>query len=118
MGTVVLLELGASLVKHMSQETSLLSITLHILPWALVILGAVALVVGLSWRSLTDSDTANGVLVGLGVLFVALGFAVSCARPMPQKRAEAAGKEQEAQPVKNMGSGAEFNQVRLPLVAM
>lgn len=105
-------------MEHMSQKTTLLSITLHVLPWALVILGAVALVVGLSWRSLTDSDTANGALVGFGVLFVALGFAISCARPMSEKRTDEASKEQEAQPVKNMGSGAEFNQVRLPLVAM
>jgi len=102
----------------MSQKTTLLSITCNVLPWVLVILGAVALVIGLTWRSLTDSDTANGVLVGVGVLLVALGFAISCARPMPEERAEEAAKEQEAQPVKNMGSGAEFNQVRLPLVAM
>ncbi len=102
----------------MSQGTTLLSIALHVLPWLLVILGAVSLVVGLTWRSLTDSDTANGVLVGVGVLLVALGFAISCARPMDEKRVDDATKEQEAQPVKNMGSGAEFNQVRLPLVAV
>lgn len=81
-------------------------------------LGAASLVVGLTWRSLTDSDTANGALVGIGVLFIALGFAISCARPMPQKRTEEAAEEREAQPVKNMGSGAEFNMVRLPLVAV
>ena len=102
----------------MTQKTTPLSVTLRVLPWVLVILGAVALVVGLTWRSLTDSDTANGALVGAGVLFVALGFAISCARPMPKERTEETPKEQEAQPVKNMGSGAEFNQVRLPLVAM
>ncbi len=117
MGTVTPLELGG-LVKHMSQETTLLAIALRVLPWALVFLGAVALVIGLTWRSLTDSDTANGALVGAGVLFVALGFAVSCARAMPEKQTEEADKEQEAQPVKNMGSGAEFNQVRLPLVGI
>ena len=37
---------------------------------------------------------------------------------MPQKRTEEAAEEREAQPVKNMGSGAEFNMVRLPLVAV
>lgn len=84
----------------------------------MVFFGAAFLVIGLTWRSLTDSDTANGALVGIGVLFIALGFAISCARPMPQKRTEEAAEEQEAQPVKNMGSGAEFNRVRLPLVAM
>lgn len=102
----------------MSHETTLLSITLRVLPWALVFLGAASLVVGLTWRSLTDSDTANGALVGIGVLSIALGFAISCARPMPQKRTEEAAEEREAQPVKNMGSGAEFNMVRLPLVAV
>jgi hypothetical protein len=102
----------------MSQETTLLSIACNVLPWLLVFLGAVVLVIGLTWRSLTDSDTANGALVGAGVLCVALGFAISCARPMPEKQTEETAKEQEAQPVKNMGSGAEFNQVRLPLVAM
>ena len=117
MGTVVPLELGA-LVKPMSQGTTLLSTTLHVLTWVLVFLGAALLVIGLTWRSLTDSDAANGALVGIGVLFVALGFAISCARPMPPKRAEEAAEEKGAQPVKNMGSGAEFNQVRLPLVAM
>ena len=103
----------------MSQSTAtLLSVTLHILPWLCILVGAALLFVGLTWRSITDSDTANGAFVGAGVVLVALGFAFGCATGMPEKRTDKTAEAQEAQPVKNMGSGAEFNQVRLPLVAM
>lgn len=95
----------------------MLSITLRILPWVLVLLGATLFFIGLTWRSLTDSDTANGPLVGIGIVLVALGLAISCATDIPkeQQRDDSASNK-DAQPVKNMGSGAEFNQVRLPFV--
>ena len=101
----------------MSQGITLLSVTLRILPWVCVLVGATLFFVGLSWRSLTDSDTANGPFVGIGIVLVALGLAVSCATDMPkEQQPDDATNDQDAQPVKNMGSGAEFNQVRLPFV--
>jgi len=94
-----------------------LSATLHALPWLCVLLGATLFFVGLSWRSFTDYDTANGLFVGVGIFLVALGLAVSCVTDMPkEQQSDDATKEDGAQPVKNMGSGAEFNQVRLPFM--
>jgi len=83
-----------------------------------VLLGATLFFVGLSWRSLTDSNTANGPFVGIGIVLVALGLAVSCATDMPKEQQPDDATEKDAQPVKNMGSGAEFNQVRLPFVTV
>ena len=101
----------------MSKERTALSITLRILPWVCVLLGAALFFVGLSWRSITDSDTAYGLFVGVGVVLVALGLAVSCATDMPkEQQSDGSTEEGGAQPVKNMGSGAEFNQVRLPFM--
>jgi MFS superfamily sulfate permease-like transporter len=84
---------------------------LRVLPWAFVILGVLLLVIGLMWRHITDDHEANAALIIPGVVLVAVAFATSCVREMPTEDDDDAPKQDDGQPVKNMGSGAEFNKV-------
>ena len=84
---------------------------LRVLPWALVILGVLLLVLGLMWRHITDDHENNGVLIIAGIVLIAGAFASSCIREMPPTDDDDAPKQEDNQPVKNMGSGAEFNKV-------
>ena len=60
-------------------KTPPLTCALRVLPWVFVPVGALLLVVGLSWRNLSDSDTANPALLVAGILLVVLAGALSCA---------------------------------------
>lgn len=89
-------------------------IVVRALPWACVILGVTLLVLGLLWRHITDDHENNAALIIAGIFLVALAFAVSCVAEMPPKQdntQDDAPKEEDGAPVRNMGSGAEFNQV-------
>ena len=84
------------------------------LPWVCVALGVTLLVLGLMWRHITDAHEANGPLIGAGIFLGALAFAISCVTDMPTKKDETqddAPEKEGGEPVRNMGSGAEFNQV-------
>jgi len=69
-------------------KTTPLSCVLHVLPWVLVTVGALLFVVGLSWRNLSSSDTANAPLVIIGVIFAILAGALSCASDRPPLQEE------------------------------
>ena len=84
----------------------------RVFPWALVALGVVLLVLGLMWRHITNHHENNGVLIIAGIILVAAAFATSCVREMPtEDDNDNAPKQEDNQPVRNMGSGAEFNKV-------
>ena len=57
-----------------------LSVFLALLPWVLIALGTVLFFVGFYYGEITEADTANGVLLALGVVLLLSGFAVSCVR--------------------------------------
>lgn len=61
-----------------------LSCCLTMLPWALVLVGAVLLFLGLAWRDLSGADNPNGPMLAVGIVLIALAFAVSCARNRPR----------------------------------
>lgn len=68
-------------------NTTTLSCVLRVLPWVLVIVGALLFVIGLSWRNLSStSDTANAALVITGILFTMLAGAMSCANDRAPER--------------------------------
>jgi hypothetical protein len=84
------------------------------LPWICVALGVTLLVLGLMWRHITDAHEANGPLIAAGIFLGALAFAISCVTDMPTKKDDTrddAPEKEGGEPVRNMGSGAEFNQV-------
>ena len=87
----------------------------RVLPWVCVALGVTLLVLGLMWRHITDAHEANGPLIAAGIFLAALAFAISCVTGMPTKKDETQDdtpeKEEGDEPIRNMGSGAEFNQV-------
>jgi hypothetical protein len=68
-------------------KTTALSCALRVLPWVFVPVGVLLLVVGLSWRNLSDSDTANGALIAFGILLVMIACALSCAADRSPLRA-------------------------------
>jgi len=78
--------------------TTTLSCVLHVLPWLLVVVGALLLVIGLSWRNLSDSDTANGGLVVTGILLTMLAGVISCAKDRAPER-EYEPQERQEEPV-------------------
>jgi hypothetical protein len=94
-------------------DTTTLSCVLHVLPWVLVIVGALLFVIGLSWRNLSStSDTANAPLVITGILLTMLAGAMSCANdraperdyepqepPEPQEAAPEPAPEQKEAPL-------------------
>jgi hypothetical protein len=84
---------------------------LRVLPWVFVGLGVLLLVLGLMWRHITDDHEANAALVITGIVLVAVAFATSCVREMPTTAGDDDDDDANDQPVKNMGSGAEFNKV-------
>ena len=59
-------------------KTTTLSYVFYVLPWVLVVVGALLFVIGLSWRNLSSSDTVNPFFVIGGVLFVMLAGVLSC----------------------------------------
>ena len=57
-----------------------LSVFLALLPWVLVALGVVLFFFGFYYGEFTEADTANGILLAVGVVLILAGFAVSCVR--------------------------------------
>lgn len=100
-----------------------LSCLLHVLPWVLVTVGALIFVIGLSWRNLTSSDTANPVLVICGVLCVMLAGAMSCCadRPVLQDDKPSSQEPQRVpppQPPSPDSAAAEKSEAQLPFVSI
>ena len=87
-----------------------LSCCLRVLPWALVIAGAVLLFVGLAWRDLAGADNPNGPMLAAGVVLIALAFAAACAKDRPRMRSEAVEEAEQAAPESAEG--------QLPLVSI
>jgi len=88
-----------------------------------VTVGALIFVIGLSWRNLTSSDTANPVLVICGVLCVMLAGAMSCCadRPVLQDDKPSAQQQQLAPPPQppSPGSAAvEKSEAQIPFVSI
>ena len=97
----------------MPKETTC-GLVVRVLPWVFVALGVTLLVLGLMWRHITDAHEANGPLIAAGIFLGALAFAISCVTDMPTKKDDTrddAPEKEGGEPVRNMGSGAEFNQV-------
>jgi len=69
-----------------------------VIPWALVLVGAVLLFLSLAWRDLADADNPNGPMLAVGIVLIALAFAVSCARNRPRMRPEEAEQAEQAAP--------------------
>ena len=84
---------------------------LRVFPWVLVAIGVALLVLGLMWRHITDHHENNAVLIIAGIVLIAAAFATSCIRDIPPKADDDPPKQEDGQPVRNMGSGAEFNKV-------
>ena len=85
-----------------------LSCCLRVLPWAMVLVGAVLLFLGLAWRDLSGADNPNGPMIAAGIVLIALAFAVSCARNRP--RMQPPPKAEQAAPENTEG--------QLPLVSI
>ena len=75
-----------------------LSCCLRTLPWALVLVGAVLLFLGLAWRDVAGADNPNGPMIAAGVVLLALAFAVSCVRNRPRMRSEEVKQAEQAAP--------------------
>ena len=74
---------GVGVVRSMAplaDDRRWVSVFLAILPWGLVVIGTVLFFVGFYYGEITEADTANGVLLAVGVVFLLAGFAVSCVR--------------------------------------
>ena len=64
----------------LSPDHRWLTVVLALLPWLLVIVGTALFFVGLYYGEITHADTANGVLMGVGVVLIVLAFVVACVR--------------------------------------
>lgn len=74
-----------------------LSCCLRVLPWALVLVGAVLLFVSLAWRDLAGADNPNGPMLAAGIVLIALAFATACAKDRPRMRSEEAEQAEQAE---------------------
>jgi hypothetical protein len=74
----------------------------------MVLVGAVLLFLGLAWRDLSGADNPNGLMIAIGIVLIALAFAVSCARNRP--RMQPPPKAEQAAPENTEG--------QLPLVSI
>ena len=100
-----------------------LSCILYVLPWVLVTVGALIFVIGLSWRNLSSSDTANPVLVISGVLCVMLAGAMSCCADRPVLQDEKPSSQQQTQapsqqPPSPDSAAAEKSEAQIPFVSI
>ena len=68
--------------------STLIRVTLIVLPWVLLGASIICLALGLSWQHLTDADTVNGAYLVASILLAFLAFAVFCVREMPEKEKE------------------------------
>ena len=64
----------------LAEDRRWVSVFLAVLPWALVVIGTVLFFVGFYYGEITEADTANGVLLAVGVVLILAGFATSCIR--------------------------------------
>ena len=96
--------------------TTTLSCVLHVLPWVLVIVGALLFVIGLSWRNLSSSDTANAALVITGILLTMLAGVISCATDRAPEREYEPQERQEEQPVEP--APPEKKEAQIPFVSI
>jgi len=64
----------------MAEDGRCLSVLCAVLPWLLVVAGTVLFFLGLYYADYTEADTANGIMLVVGVLLLLLAFAVSCIR--------------------------------------
>lgn len=87
-----------------------LSCCLRVLPWALVLAGAVLLFLSLAWRDLSGGDNPNGPMLAIGIVLIALAFAVSCVSDRPRMKSEKAERAEQAAPESAEG--------QLPLVSI
>jgi hypothetical protein len=95
--------------------TTTLSCVLHVLPWLLVVFGALLFVIGLSWRNLSSSDTANAALVITGILLTMLAGVISCATDRAPERDYDPQERQEEQPVE-AAAPPEKKEAQIPFV--
>ena len=84
-----------------------LSCCLRMLPWALVLVGAVLLFLGLAWRDIAGADDPNGPMLAIGIVLIALAFATSCMKDRPKK-----------QPIRAEQAAPESAEAQLPFVSI
>ena len=63
-----------------------------------MLVGAVLLFLGLAWRDIAGADDPNGPMLAIGIVLIALAFAVSCVRNRPRMRSEKAEQAEQAAP--------------------
>lgn len=64
----------------LAEDRRWLSVLLVLLPWVSIIVGTVLFFVGFYYGEISDSDTANGALLAVGIVLILFGFVVSCVR--------------------------------------
>lgn len=64
----------------MAEDRRCLSVFLAALPFVLIAVGTVVFFVGFYYGDISEADTANGVLLVVGIVMTLCGFAVCCVR--------------------------------------
>ena len=67
-------------VLRMVEDGRCLSVVFAVLPWLLVVAGTTLFFLGLYYADYTEADTANGVMLIVGVVLLLVAFAISCIR--------------------------------------
>ena len=91
----------------MTRDISLLSCCLNILPWFLVLVGVALVFVALTWRDIAGADDPNGPMLAIGIVLIALAFAISCMKDRPKK-----------QPIRAEQAAPESAEAQLPFVSI
>ena len=95
------------IVLRMVDDGRCLSVVFAVLPWLLVIVGTTLFFLGVYYADYTEADTANGVMMIVGVLLILLSFATCCIRNQtprnePEKNAAASERDTQLLPSVNM----------------
>ena len=76
----------------LSPDRRWLSALIAAVPWVLVVVGTVLFFIGLYYGEITEADTANGVMIVVGIAMILTAFAVSCVRNITPRSPEADGE--------------------------
>ena len=92
---------------RMVDDGRCLSVVFAALPWLLVIVGTTLFFLGVYYADYTEADTANGVMIIVGVLLLLLAFATCCIRNQtprnePEKNATTSERDTQLLPRVNM----------------
>lgn len=71
----------------MAEDRRCLSVFLAALPFLLLAVGTALFFVGFYYGEISEADTANGVLLVVGIVMILAGFAACCVRNITPKTA-------------------------------